>query len=47
MQIDLRQHAALWEEFQDVLVAESRRGEESAPLDKVKAKLAMSGKLGA
>jgi hypothetical protein len=45
VQIDLRQHAELWEEFQDTLVAESRRGEEDVPLDRVRAKLAMSGKL--
>ncbi len=45
VQIDLRQHAALWEEFEDVLVSTSRQGEKSVPLKKVKAKLAMSGKL--
>lgn len=37
VQIDLRQHAALWEEFEDVLVSESRRNEESIPSDRVKA----------
>lgn len=42
VQIDLRQHAELWEEFEDVLVSESRRGEESVPLDKVKARLGIS-----
>ena len=29
VQIDLRKHRAVWEDFQDVLVAESRRGEKS------------------
>lgn len=37
VQIDLRQHAALWEEFEDMVVSESRRNEESIPLDRVKA----------
>jgi len=45
VQIDLRQHAELWEEFEDALVSESRRNEESLSLDQVKAKLALSGKL--
>jgi hypothetical protein len=45
VQIDLRQHAELWEEFADTLVAESRRSEADVPLDRVKAKLAMSGRM--
>lgn len=44
VQIDLREHAELWEEFEDVLVSGSRRGEQSVPLDQVKAKLAASGR---
>jgi hypothetical protein len=40
VQIDLRRHAELWEEFEDVLISESRRGEKSVSLDHVKAKLA-------
>jgi hypothetical protein len=40
VQIDLRLHAGLWEEFEDVLVSEARRDEENIPLDRVKAKLA-------
>ena len=37
VQIDLRKHRAVWEDFQDVLVAESRGGEKSVSLDRVKA----------
>ena len=39
VQIDLRKHRAVWEDFQDVLVAESRRGEKSVSLERVKASL--------
>jgi hypothetical protein len=35
----------LWEEIEDSLVAQSRRNEKSVSLDRVKAKLALSGKL--
>jgi hypothetical protein len=45
VQIDLREHAELWEEFEDVLVSESRRGEERIPLEKIKAELIQSGRL--
>jgi hypothetical protein len=45
VQIDLREHAELWEEFEDVLVSESRRGEERIPLEQVKAELIQSGRL--
>ena len=47
VQIDLRQHAHLWEEFEDVLVSNSRQDEESIPLDELEARLAQHGKLGA
>jgi hypothetical protein len=40
VQIDLRRHADLWEEFEDVLVSESRRDEECVSLESVKTKLA-------
>ncbi len=46
VQIDLREHAELWEEFEDVLVSESRRNEESIPLEEVKEELVRRGKLG-
>jgi hypothetical protein len=47
VQIDLREHAELWEEIEDVLVSESRRNEESIPLEQVEAKLIQRGKLSA
>ena len=45
VQIDLRENAGLWEEFEDVLVSQSRRNEERIPLEQVKAKLIRSGNL--
>ena len=39
VQIDLRKHRSVWEDFQDVLLAESRRREKSVSLDRVKASL--------
>jgi hypothetical protein len=39
VQIDLRKHRAVWEDFQDVMIVESRRGENSVSLEKVKASL--------
>ena len=45
VQIDLREHAELWEEFEDVLVSQSRRNEESIPIEQVKAHLIQSGRL--
>jgi len=47
VQIDLRKHSEIWEEFEDVLVSESRRNERSIPLNQVKAKLTQRGKLSA
>ncbi|HUD13944.1 MAG TPA: hypothetical protein VMQ56_09850 [Terracidiphilus sp.] len=47
VQIDLREHAELWEEFEDLLVSESRRNEESIPVEQVEAKLIQRGKLSA
>lgn len=45
VQIDLGKHAALWEDFQDLLVARSRKEEESVPLEEVRASLVRRGKL--
>ena len=45
VQIELTRHRKLWEDFQDVLVSQSRRHEKRIPLDKVKAGLIKSGKL--
>ena len=47
VQLDLRLHAGLWEEIEDLLVSESRRGEESIPLERVEAKLIRRGKASA
>jgi hypothetical protein len=43
--IDLKKHAALWEDIEDVLVSRSRRNEKRTPLEKVKAGLIAGGKL--
>jgi hypothetical protein len=47
VQIDLREHAELWEEFEDVLVSQSRLNEEDIPIEAVEAKLIQRGKLSA
>ena len=47
VQIDLRAHADLWEEIEDVLISQSRRNEESIPIEEVEAKLIRRGKLSA
>jgi len=47
VQIDLREYAELWEEFEDVLISQSRRNEEDIPLEEVEAKLILRGKLSA
>lgn len=47
VQLDLRIHAGLWQEIEDVLVSESRRDEESIPLEQVEAKRIRRGKLSA
>ena len=47
VQLDLRLHADLWEEIEDVLVSESRRDEESISLEQVEAKHLKRDKLSA
>ena len=47
VQIDLREHAELWQEFEDLLVSESRRNEESIPIEQIEAKLVQRGELSA
>jgi hypothetical protein len=47
VQLDLRLHAGLWQEIEDVLVSESRQDEESIPLEQVEAKRIQRGKLSA
>ena len=39
VQIDLRKYGAIWEDFWDGLVSESRRKEKGIPFEKVKADL--------
>ena len=41
VQIDLRKHGALWEDFHDVLVADSRKNEPRVPFEEVKERLRM------
>ncbi len=45
VQIDLRKHGALWEDFYDGLISEQRRKETGVPLKAVKAALAKRGRL--
>jgi hypothetical protein len=46
VQIDLKKHRELWDDIEDILVSRSRRHEKRIPLDKVKAGLIKSSKLG-
>ena len=43
--LDLKTHAAIWEDIQDVLVAKARRSAKSVTLERVKADLAKQGRL--
>lgn len=45
VQIDLKKYGAIWEEFWDGLVSESRRKEKGIPLEKIKADLVKRGRL--
>ena len=45
VQIDLKKHRALWEDFWDGLISESRRKEKGIPFEKVKADLVKRGRL--
>ncbi len=45
VQIDLRKHGAIWEDFHDGLVSEQRRKEKGVPLATVKADLIKRGRL--
>lgn len=45
VQIDLNRYGAIWEDFWDGLVSESRRKEKGIPLGKIKADLAKRGRL--
>jgi ribosomal protein S16 len=39
VQIDLKKHGALWEDFWDGLISESRRREKGTAIEKIKADL--------
>jgi hypothetical protein len=43
--IDLKTHGALWEDFWDGLISESRRREKGIPIGKVKADLIRRGRI--
>jgi hypothetical protein len=43
--IDLKKHGAIWEDFWDGLISESRRKEKGIPLEKVKTDLIKRGRL--
>jgi len=45
VQIDLRKHRALWEDFYDGLISEQRRKEKGVPLTTVKSDLVKRGRL--
>jgi hypothetical protein len=45
VQIDLKQHSELWEDFYDNLIAESRKDEEKIPLEDVIKDLKKAGKI--
>ena len=44
VQIDLKEHGELWEDFYDALISESRRDEPEVSLEEVKKQLRNSGK---
>jgi hypothetical protein len=45
VQINLRKHGALWEDFYDSLISERRRKEKGVPLKTVQADLIKRGRL--
>ena len=45
VQIDLKKHGAVWQDFWDGLISESRRKEKGIPLARIKADLAKRGRL--
>lgn len=45
VQIDLRRHREIWEDFYDGLVSERRRREKGVPLRTIKAALIRRGRL--
>ncbi len=47
VQIDLKKHGQIWEDFFDVLTAKRRRNDPRETLESVKARLKKNGKLNA
>lgn len=45
VQIDLEKYGELWEDFYDLIIAESRKNEETVPYNLVKDELRKYGKL--
>lgn len=45
VQIDLRKHGALWEDFYDGLISQQRRKEKGVPFEAVKADLIKRGRM--
>ncbi|WKN40788.1 hypothetical protein [Tunicatimonas pelagia] len=45
VQIDLKKYGELWEDFYDIIVAESRKEEETVDWESVKKELKAEGKL--
>jgi len=45
VQINLKTHGAIWEDFHDGLISESRRREKGIPLEKIKVDLVKRGRL--
>jgi hypothetical protein len=45
VQIDLRRHEALWEDFYAALIADQRKNDEQVPLEQLIDDLKKSGKL--
>jgi hypothetical protein len=43
--IDLKRHGAIWEDFWDGIISESRRKEKGIPIAKIKADLIRRGRL--
>jgi len=43
--IDLKRHGALWEDFWDGMISESRRKEKGTPIGKIKADLIKRGRI--
>jgi len=45
VQIDLKKHAELWQDFYDILIAEQRKDEPGIPFEQVIKELKAEGKL--